>query len=125
MILTLLLSSKSLWSQTNEQKDSLVVVSIELIKEANLKLAEGKYYKNLADKQQELIFDLEELNYSKNEKIKGLETNMYKLYDENKQYKDINSYLEHSLNKSKKANYILGSVALTTTIIAVLSIIIQ
>ena len=125
MILTLLLSSKSLWSQTNEQKDSLVVVSIELIKEANLKLAEGKYYKNLADKQQELIFDLEELNYAKNEKIKGLETNMYKLYDENKQYKDINSYLEHSLNKSKKANYILGSVALTTTIIAVLSIIIQ
>ncbi len=125
MILTLLLSSKSLWSQTNEQKDSLVVVSIELIKEANLKLAEGKYYKNLADKQQELIFDLEELNYAKSEKIKGLETNMYKLYDENKQYKDINSYLEHSLNKSKKANYILGSVALTTTIIAVLSIIIQ
>ena len=125
MILTLLLSSKSLWSQTNEQKDSLVIVSIELIKEANLKLAEGKYYKNLADKQQELIFDLEELNYAKNEKIKGLETNMYKLYDENKQYKDINSYLEHSLNKSKKANYILGSVALTTTIIAVLSIIIQ
>ena len=102
MILTLLLSSKSLWSQTNEQKDSLVVVSIELIKEANLKLAEGKYYKNLADKQQELIFDLEELNYSKSEKIKGLETNMYKLYDENKQYKDINSYLEHSLNKVKK-----------------------
>ena len=125
MILTLLLSSKSLWSQTNEQKDSLVVVSIELIKEANLKLAEGKYYKNLANEQQELIFDLEELNYAKNEKIKGLETNMYKLYDENKQYKDINSYLEHSLNKSKKANYILGSVALTTTIIAVLSIIIQ
>ena len=125
MILTLLLSSKSLWSQTNEQKDSLVVVSIELIKEANIKLAEGKYYKNLADKQQELIFDLEELNYAKSEKIKGLETNMYKLYDENKQYKDINSYLEHSLNKSKKANYILGSVALTTTIIAVLSIIIQ
>lgn len=125
MILTLLLSSKSLWSQTNNQKDSLVVVSIELIKEANLKLAEGKYYKDLADKQQELIFDLEELNYAKSEKIKGLETNMYKLYDENKQYKDINSYLEHSLNKSKKANYILGSVALTTTIIAVLSIIIQ
>ena len=125
MILTLLLSSKSLWSQTNEQKDSLVVVSIELIKEANIKLAEGKYYKNLADKQQELIFDLEELNYAKSEKIKGLETNMYKLYDENKQYKDINNYLEHSLNKSKKANYILGSVALTTTIIAVLSIIIQ
>lgn len=125
MILTLLLSSKSLWSQTNEQKDSLVVVSIELIKEANLKLAEGKYYKNLADKQQELIFDLEELNYAKSEKIKGLETNMYKLYDENKQYKDINSYLEHSLNKSKKTNYILGGVALTTTIIAALSIIIQ
>lgn len=125
MILTLLLSSKSLWSQTNEQKDSLVVVSIELIKEANIKLAEGKYYKNLADKQQELIFDLEELNYAKSEKIKGLETNMYKLYDENKQYKDINSYLEHSLNKSKKTNYILGGIALTTTIITVLSIIIQ
>ena len=125
MILTLLLSSKSLWSQTNEQKDSLVVVSIELIKEANIKLAEGKYYKNLADKQQELIFDLEELNYAKSEKIKGLETNMYKLYDENKQYKDINNYLEHSLNKSKKTNYILGGIALTTTIITVLSIIIQ
>ena len=125
MISTLLLSSKSLWSQTNEQKDSLVVVPIELIKEANLKLAEGKYYKDLANKQEELIFDLEELNYSKSEKIKGLETNMFKLYDENKQYKDVNAYLENSLNKSKKVNYILGSVALTTTIIAVLSIIIQ
>ena len=74
MISTLLLSSKSLWSQTKENADSLVVVPLELIQQANIKLAEGKYYKELSEKQFELLFDLEELSDSQGEKIKSLET---------------------------------------------------
>lgn len=117
MISTLLLSSKSLWSQTKENTDSLVVVPLELIQQANIKLAEGKYYKELSEKQFELLFDLEELNYSKGEKIKSLETENYALYTKTKQYEDINKSLEKSLARQKTYNYILCGIS-TATIVA-------
>ena len=93
MISTLLLSSKSLWSQTKENADSLVVVPLELIQQANIKLAERKYYKEISEKQSELIFDLEELNYTKTEQIKSLANDNYTLYTKNKEYEDINKSL--------------------------------
>lgn len=117
MILTLLLSSNNLWSQNKENADSLVVVPLELIQKANIKLAEGKHYKKLSEKQSELIFDLEELNYSKSEKIKSLETDNYALYTKTKQYEDINKSLEKSLEREKTYNYILCGIS-TATIVA-------
>lgn len=121
MILMLLISSKNLFAQT----DSLIVVPIELIKEANIKLAERNYYKELSEKQDELIFDLEELNYTKTEQIKSLANDNYTLYTKNKQYENINKSLEKSLKQSRTCNYIFGGVAITSTIIAILSIVIQ
>lgn len=117
MISTLLLSSKSLWSQNKENVDSLVVVPLELIQQANIKLAEGKHYKEVSEKQSELIFDLEELNYSKSEKIKSLETENYTLYTKNKKYEEINKSLEKSLAREKTYNYILCGIS-TATIVA-------
>ena len=110
MISTLLLSSKSLWSQTKENADSLVVVPLELIQQANIKLAEGKHYKEISEKQSELIFDLEELNYTKTEQIKSLANDNYTLYTKNKQYEDINKSLEKSLARQKTYNYILCGI---------------
>ena len=125
MILTLLLSSKNLWSQTNEQKDSLVVVSIELIKEANIKLAERKYYKEISEKQSELIFDLEELNYTKTEQIKSLANDNYTLYTKNKQYEDINKSLEKSLARQKTYNYILCGISTATVVALVVKFVVK
>ena len=125
MISTLLLSSKSLWSQNKENADSLVVVPLELIQQANIKLAERKYYKEISEKQSELIFDLEELNYTKTEQIKSLANDNYTLYTKNKQYEDINKSLEKSLARQKTYNYILCGISTATIVGLVVKMIIQ
>lgn len=125
MISTLLLSSKSLWSQTKENADSLVVVSLELIQQANIKLAEGKHYKEISEKQSELIFDLEELNYAKTEQIKKLSNDNYNLHSKNKEYEDINKSLEKSLQRQKTYNYVLCGISTTTIVGLVIKMIVQ
>ena len=125
MISTLLLSSNSLWSQNKENADSLVVVPLELIQQANIKLAEGKHYKEISEKQSELIFDLEELNYTKTEQIKSLANDNYTLYTKNKQYEDINKSLEKSLARQKTYNYILCGISTATVVGLVIKMIVQ
>ena len=125
MISTLLLSSKSLWSQTKENTDSLVVVPLELIQQANIKLAERKYYKEISEKQSELIFDLEELNYTKTEQIKSLANDNYTLYTKNKQYEDINKSLEKSLAREKTYNYILCGISTATVVALVVKFVVK
>lgn len=125
MISTLLINSKSLWSQNKENADSLVVVPLELIQQANIKLAEGKYYKEISEKQYELIFDLEELNYTKTEQIKSLANDNHNLYVKNKKYEDINKSLEKSLARQKTYNYILCGISTATIVGLVIKMIIQ
>lgn len=125
MISTLLLSSKSLWSQTKENADSLVVVPLELIQQANIKLAEGKHYKEISEKQSELIFDLEELNYTKTEQIKSLANDNYTLYTKNKQYEEINKSLEKSLARQKTYNYILCGISTATVVALVVKFVVK
>lgn len=125
MILTLLISSNNLWSQNKENADSLVVVPLELIQQANIKLAEGKYYKEISEKQYELIFDLEELNYTKTEQIKSLANDNHNLYVKNKKYEDINKSLEKSLARQKTYNYILCGISTATVVGLVIKMIVQ
>ena len=125
MISTLLLSSKSLWSQTKENADSLVVVPLELIQQANIKLAEGKHYKEISEKQSELIFDLEELNYTKTEQIKSLANDNYTLVTKNKKYEEINKSLEKSLAREKTYNYILCGISTATVVALVVKFIVK
>lgn len=125
MISTLLLSSKSLWSQTKENADSLVVVPLELIQQANIKLAEGKHYKEISEKQYELIFDLEELNYTKTEQIKSLANDNYTLVTKNKKYEEINKSLEKSLARQKTYNYILCGISTATVVALVVKFVVK
>lgn len=125
MISTLLLSSKSLWSQNKESADSLVVVPLELIQQANIKLAEGKHYKELSEKQSELIFDLEELNYTKTEQIKSLANDNYTLVTKNKKYEEINKSLEKSLARQKTYNYVLCGISTATVVALVVKFIVK
>ena len=125
MISTLLLSSKSLWSQTKENADSLVVVPLELIQQANIKLAERKYYKEISEKQSELIFDLEELNYTKTEQIKSLANDNYTLVTKNKKYEEINKSLEKSLARQKTYNYILCGISTATVVALVVKFVVK
>lgn len=125
MISTLLLSSKSLWSQTKENADSLVVVPLELIQQANIKLAEGKHYKEISEKQSELIFDLEELNYTKTEQIKSLANDNYTLVTKNKKYEEINKSLEKSLARQKTYNYILCGISTATVVALVVKFVVK
>lgn len=125
MISTLLLSSKSLWSQTKENADSLVVVPLELIQQANIKLAEGKHYKEISEKQSELIFDLEELNYTKTEQIKSLANDNYTLYTKNKKYEEINKSLEKSLARQKTYNYVLCGISTATVVALVVKFVVK
>ena len=126
----LLLSSKSLLGQNdtipiNTVKDSLVTVPISYIKQANIKLAEGKYYKELSQQQDNLIFSLKELSNAKTDEIDKLRVDMFKLEQDVTNYEQLNASLDAALYKSKRRNIIFGSVALTSTIVAVISILVK
>lgn len=126
----LLLSSKNLLGQNdtipiNTIKDSLVTVPISYIKQANIKLAEGKYYKELSQQQDDLIFSLKELNNAKTDEIDKLRVDMFKLEQDVSNYEQLNASLDAALYKSKRRNIIFGSVALTSTIVAVISILVK
>lgn len=129
-ILTLLLNSKNLLGQNdtipiNVVKDSLVTVPISYIKQANIKLAEGKYYKELSQQQDDLIFSLKELSNAKTDEIDKLRVDMFKLEQDVTNYEQLNASLDAALYKSKRRNIIFGSVALTSTIVAVISILVK
>lgn len=119
MILTLLVSSKSLLAQN--KKDSLVVVPIELIEQANIKLAERNYYKELSQKQDEMIFDLQEVNYYKQQTIDKLKNDNLKLTEKNQEYIDLNYSLAKNLEISKRRNIIFGTIGVTSIMVAVIS----
>lgn len=126
----LLLSSKNLLGQNdtipiNTIKDSLVTVPISYIKQANIKLAEGKYYKELSQQQDDLIFSLKELNNAKTDEIDKLCVDMFKLEQDVSNYEQLNASLDAALYKSRRRNIIFGSVALTSTIVAVISILVK
>ena len=104
---------------------SLVVVPLELIQQANIKLAERKYYKEISEKQSELIFDLEELNYTKTEQIKSLANDNYTLVTKNKKYEEINKSLEKSLARQKTYNYILCGISTATVVALVVKFIVK
>lgn len=119
MILTLLVSSKSLLAQN--KKDSLVVVPIELIEQANIKLAERNYYKELSQKQDEMIFDLQELNYYRQQTIDKLKNDNLKLTEKNQEYIDLNYSLAKNLEISRRRNIIFGTIGITSIVVAVIS----
>ncbi len=119
MILTLLVSSKSLLAQN--KKDSLVVVPIELIERANIKLAERNYYKELSQKQDEMIFDLQELNYYRQQTIDKLKNDNLKLTEKNQEYIDLNYSLAKNLEISRRRNIIFGTIGVTSIVVAVIS----
>lgn len=113
----LLISSKNLLAQND--KDSLVVVPIELIKEANIKLAERNYYKELSQKQDELIFDLEEINFYKQQTINKLKNDNLELTQNNQDYIDLNHSLAKNLEISKRRNIIFGTIGITSVVFAI------
>ena len=119
MILTLLVSSKSLLAQN--KKDSLVVVPIELIEQANIKLAERNYYKELSQKQDEMIFELQELNYYRQQTIDKLKNDNLKLTEKNQEYIDLNYSLAKNLEISRRRNIIFGTIGVTSIVVAVIS----
>ena len=109
----------------NVVKDSLVTVPISYIKQANIKLAEGRYYKELSQQQDDLIFSLKELSNAKTDEIDKLRVDMFKLEQDVTNYEQLNASLDAALYKSKRRNIIFGSVALTSTIVAVISILVK
>ena len=125
-----MLNSKNLLGQNdtipiNVVKDSLVTVPISYIKQANIKLAEGRYYKELSQQQDDLIFSLKELSNAKTDEIDKLRVDMFKLEQDVTNYEQLNASLDAALYKSKRRNIIFGSVALTSTIVAVISILVK
>lgn len=131
MILMLLLSSKSLLGQNKSNlplradTDSLVLVNINLIKEANFKLLERQELKAIVAQQDTIIFDLHNLVNLKDNNIKELTIANYNSKLENEELVRINSELGNKLNKYKKYNGILAGVSVTAIIVSVLSIVIQ
>lgn len=101
--------------------DSLVVVNIATIREANKKLLERDYLKELTVQQDSLINDLNVLVDKYDNERRNVLSKNYELTKNIEEVTELNNKLNKNLKNRKTANIILGSVAVTTTIVAILS----
>ena len=105
--------------------DSLVVVNIATIREANKKLLERDYLKELTVQQDSLINDLNILVDKYDVERRNVLSKNYELTKDIEEATELNNKLSKNLNNRKIVNVVLGSVAVTTTIVAVLSFLIK
>lgn len=83
------------------QTDSLVVVNISTIREANKKLIERKALKEIVANQDNIIADLYSINNLKDNKIIDLSNEIEKLNADNTKYIELNNKLSKSLETQK------------------------
>lgn len=105
--------------------DSLVVVNIATIREANKKLLERDYLKELTVQQDSLINDLNILVDKYDVERRNVLSKNYELTKDIEEATELNNKLSRNLNNRKIVNVVLGSVAVTTSIVAVLSFLIK
>ncbi len=120
LIVLLLICSKNLFGQTNDttslrgNADSLVVIDIGTLREANVKLIERLALKDIVSQQDTIILN----QYEIISKYKSENINLVLLNEHiKKQYLDIekvNKDLTKSLKNTKVAAYTLGGVSVIT-----------
>lgn len=119
------MSSKSLFGQINysvivDKNDSLVLVDINTIRQATIKLLEREKYIQLNNQKDSIIIEYENLVQNEIDRNIVLNGEIYKLNYDLLEKENLNKSLNKSLNKQKINTKIVGGVGIVSTLLAII-----
>jgi predicted RNase H-like nuclease (RuvC/YqgF family) len=109
-------------SFTGEFKDTTVVIGINTIRQATIKLIERNEYREVCFQKDSIISNYKEYISLQNNQIENLKFENYQLMEQNDEYIRINEEIAESLNKQKRLTAFAGgiaSVGIITTLILI------
>ena len=124
-IILLLLSSKNLFGQINynmivDKNDSLVLVDINTIRQATIKLLEREKYIELNNQKDSMIVEYKNLVQNEIDRNIVLNGEIYKLNYDLLEKDKINENLNKSINRQKINTKIVGGVGIISTLLAII-----
>lgn len=119
------MSSKNLFGQINynmvvDKNDSLVLVDINTIRQATIKLLEREKYIQLNNQKDSIIIEYENLVQNEIDRNIVLNGEIYKLNYDLLEKENLNKSLNKSLNKQKINTKIVGGVGIVSTLLAII-----
>lgn len=119
------MSSKNLFGQINyniivDKNDSLVLVDINTIRQATIKLLEREKYIELNNQKDSIIVEYENLVQNEIDRNIVLNGEIYKLNYDLLEKENLNKSLNKSLNKQKINTKIVGGVGIISTLLAII-----
>lgn len=119
------MSSKNLFGQINynmivDKNDSLVLVDINTIRQATIKLLEREKYIELNNQKDSIIVEYENLVQNEIDRNIVLNGEIYKLNYDLLEKENLNKSLNKSLNKQKINTKIVGGVGIVSTLLAII-----
>lgn len=125
IIVLLLLSSKSLFGQINynmiiDENDSLVLIDINTIRQATIKLLEREKYIALNNQKDSIIVEYKNLVQNEIDRNIVLNGEIYRLNYDLLEKDRINKNLNKSINKQKTNIKIVGGVGIISTLLAII-----
>lgn len=119
------MSSKNLFGQINynmivDKNDSLVLVDINTIRQATIKLLEREKYIELNNQKDSMIVEYKNLVQNEIDRNIVLNGEIYKLNYDLLEKENLNKSLNKSLNKQKINTKIVGGVGIVSTLLAII-----
>lgn len=119
------MSSKNLFGQINynmavDKNDSLVLVDINTIRQATIKLLEREKYIALNNQKDSIIVEYENLVQNEIDRNIVLNGEIYKLNYDLLEKENLNKSLNKSLNKQKINTKIVGGLGIVSTLLAII-----
>lgn len=129
MIAQLLISLTNLYGQTNrnssstgETNEATVIIPINDIKIATIKLLERNEYREICLEKDSIILNYKSYIKLQDNQIENLKFENYQLMEQNDEYIRINEEIAESLNKQKRRTIYMGGIstaAIISTIILI------
>ena len=124
-IILLLSSSKNLFGQINynivvDENDSLVLIDINTIRQATIKLLEREKYIELNNQKDSIIIEYKNLIQNEIDRNTVLNGEIYKLNYDLLEKDKINENLNKSINRQKINTKIVGGVGIISTLLAII-----
>ena len=119
------MSSKNLFGQINyniivDKNDSLVLVDINIIRQATIKLLEIEKYIELNNLKDSIIVEYKNLVQNEIDRNTVLNGEIYRLNYDLLEKENLNKSLNKSLNKQKINTKIVGGVGIISTLLAII-----
>ena len=132
MIAQLLISLTNLYGQTNrnssstgETNEATVIIPINDIKIATIKLLERNEYKEICLEKDSIILNYKSYIKLQDNQIENLKFENYQLMEQNDEYIRINEEIAESLNKQKRRTIYMGGIATAAIISTIILIFVK